>query len=85
MRRDGANGHQVTLFTKPGCHLCDGVRAVLERITTELDVPLEEVDISTDPELYARWGELIPVTLIDGKEHAHWRVSEDRLRRELSR
>jgi len=75
----------VTLLTRPGCHLCDDVRAVLERVTGELGVPLDEVDISADPELTRRWGELIPFTLVDGKQHAHWRVSERRLREALAR
>lgn len=75
----------MTLLTRPGCHLCDDVRTVLERVTGELGVPLDEVDISTDEELTRRWGELIPVTLVDGEQHAHWRVSERRLRQALAR
>ncbi|RFS83749.1 glutaredoxin family protein [Actinomadura spongiicola] len=70
----------ITLLGKPGCHLCDDARAVIERVARDLDVPWEERDITRserDTELY--W-EQIPVTLINGVQHDFWRVDEQRLR-----
>ena len=75
--------HRVTLLSRPGCHLCDEARAVIDRVTAELDVSWEEVDITEDDELYRRYWEQIPVTLVDGRQHDFWRVSEQRLRQAL--
>ena len=77
--------HRITLLGKPGCHLCDDAREVVARVATDLGVPWDEVDITSDPELQARWWEQIPVTLVDGVQHDFWRVDETRLRAALSR
>ncbi|MGW2400722.1 glutaredoxin family protein [Kitasatospora sp. NPDC001664] len=73
----------VTLIGKPGCHLCDDAREVIARVTGELGSTFEERDILQDEELYRRYWEQIPVTLIDGKQHDFWRVDERRLRAAL--
>jgi glutaredoxin len=75
--------HVITLYGKPGCHLCDDARAVVERVATDLGVAWEERDITASPEDLARYGEMIPVTLIDGVQHDFWRVDEARLRKAL--
>jgi glutaredoxin len=82
---DPMSEHRVTLLTKPGCHLCDTAREVVARVTRELGVAWEELDITTDDELYDRWWEQIPVTLVDGERHDLWAVSEQRLREALTR
>lgn len=76
----------VTLIGKPDCHLCDVARDVVETVVAEFaedSVEVEELSIGDDPALYARWWEKIPVVLIDGELHGHWRVSPDRLRAAL--
>ena len=76
----------LTLISKPDCHLCDVAREVIETVLAELpddSVELEELSIADDPALYAQWWEKIPVVLIDGELHGHWRVSPDRLRTSL--
>jgi glutaredoxin len=75
---------RVTLYSRPGCHLCDDARAVIERVCAELETSYDEVDITTRPELMSAYGEQIPVTLVDGAQHDFWRVDEGRLRRALS-
>jgi glutaredoxin len=75
---------RVTLYSKPGCHLCDDARAVVERVCTDLGESYEEVSILDDPTLLERYGEEIPVTLVDGKQHDFWRVDEGRLRSALA-
>jgi glutaredoxin len=72
---------RLTLYTRPGCHLCDVATAALR----EIGEPFEEVDITTDPELEMEYGERIPVIMLDGKEHGYWRVEKDRLIRDLAR
>jgi glutaredoxin len=72
---------RVTLYTRPGCHLCDDAVAELRR----LEVAFAEVDISGDRELEAEYGDRIPVIMLDGKEHGYWRVEGTRLLRDLAR
>ena len=74
---------RVTLIGKPGCHLCDDAREVVARVTAELGESFEERSILDDPALHERYGEQIPVTLVDGAPHDFWRVSESRLRAAL--
>ena len=79
---------RVTLYTRPGCHLCDDARAVVEQVCAELGVSFTEIDISAGPEaerLTAAYGEEIPVTLVDGRQHDFWRVDPARLRAALTR
>ena len=76
----------LTLISKPDCHLCDVAREVVETVIADLPedaVEVEELSIADDPALYAQWWEKIPVVLIDGELHGHWRVSPDRLRAAL--
>ena len=76
----------LTLISKPDCHLCDVAREVVETVLADLpedSVEVEELSIADDPALYAQWWEKIPVVLIDGELHGHWRVSPDRLRAAL--
>ena len=74
---------RVTLYTRPGCHLCDDARLVVARVCDELGETFEEVDITTDGDLEDRFGEEIPVTFVDGRQHDFWRVDETRLRAAL--
>ncbi|MGQ0467708.1 MAG: glutaredoxin family protein [Sporichthyaceae bacterium] len=74
---------RVTLLGKPGCHLCEDARVVVEQVCNELGVEWEELSILDDEELHRRWWEQIPVTLVDGRQHDFWRVDPDRLRAAL--
>jgi glutaredoxin len=76
---------RVRLLTKPGCHLCDDARAVIEAVCAELEESFDEVDITTEQALMDEYGEQIPVTFVDGRQHDYWRVDPDRLRAALSR
>jgi len=78
---------RLTIYSKPGCHLCDEMKLLVHRVVAEpSDAPsieIDEVDISSDRELADRYGLEIPVLLIDGKKVAKYRVSEKELRRIL--
>jgi glutaredoxin len=76
--------HTITLLTRPGCHLCDDARAVIASVAAELGVAWEERDITRSESDLRAYGDMIPVTLIDGVQHDFWRVSEQRLRAALS-
>ena len=74
---------RVTVYGKPGCHLCEDVVEVVARVCADLGTSYVEVDITTDPDLQRRFGEQIPVTFVDGAQHDFWRVDERRLRAAL--
>lgn len=74
---------RVTLYSRPGCHLCDDAREVVARVCADLGESFEEVDIESDGDLEDRFGEEVPVTFVDGRQHDFWRVDEARLRAAL--
>jgi hypothetical protein len=57
---------------------------VIQRVCADLGTSYDEVDIDSDPELLRRFGEEIPVTFVDGRQHDFWRVDEVRLRSALA-
>ncbi len=79
----------VTLYTKDGCTLCRGVKATLEELHHEFDFLLQEIDITSDPGLYARYRETIPVVIVASPINRDpvvltTRITEDSLRRALA-
>ena len=74
----------VTLYGRPGCHLCDEAREVLLRVRAETPFELHEVDIERDDELFKRYLERIPVVSLNGEELFDFEVDEAALRRRLS-
>jgi glutaredoxin len=75
----------LTLYGKPGCHLCDDARAVVERVRARRSFDLREVDVSLDPVLYREYGERIPVLALDGEELFEFHVEETVLMERLDR
>lgn len=75
---------RITFYTRTGCHLCEEARVVIEQVCAELDEQYAEVDIDTDPALVARFGEEVPVTFVDGRQHDFWRVDPGRLKAALT-
>jgi len=75
----------VTIVGKPGCHLCDEARVIVEQVCAETSATWEEVSVLEDVALFDSYWEKIPVLLIDGAVHDFWRVDPERLRRALSR
>jgi glutaredoxin len=59
---------EVVLYSRPGCHLCDEARAVLEAQRARTPFVLREVDVETDDALEFAYGIRIPVVVIDGEE-----------------
>ena len=74
---------RVTLYSRPGCHLCEAAREVVTRVCDDLGETWAEVDIESDPDLEDRFGEEVPVTFVDGRQHDFWRVTEERRRAAL--
>jgi hypothetical protein len=78
--------HELTLISKPGCHLCETAEAVITSVLAEFEaeqagirVVLGHKNILDDPQLHARYAEEIPVLLIDGTVHNYWRIDPVRL------
>lgn len=80
----------LTIIGKPDCHLCDVAHEIVDRVLAELpedradQIEVVEASILDDPALYEQWWEKIPVVLIDGRLHAHWRLDAARLRAALA-
>ena len=75
----------VTLYGKPGCHLCEDAKAVIEQVRAAHPFELQEVDVSIDPGLNREYGERIPVVAIDGVERFEYFVDPAALARSLDR
>ena len=74
---------RITLIGKPGCHLCDDARVVVERVAADTGAGWQELSILEDDGLREQYAELIPVVLVDGEQHDFYRVDEARLRAAL--
>jgi len=78
--------HQVialTLYSRPGCHLCDEMKTVINRVAQSTPLHLDEIDISSRADLEERYGLEIPVLFVAGKKAAKYRIGEAELRRLL--
>jgi glutaredoxin len=74
---------RLTLYGRPGCHLCDDARAALERVRAARPFRLVEIDIESDDALLARYLERIPVVALDGEELFELFVDEQALARTI--
>lgn len=76
--------HQVVLYSRPGCHLCDVAREAILSLRERLVFEFEEVDIESDEELELEYGIRIPVVEVDGEEAFEVTVDAERLARLMS-
>jgi len=76
---------ELIFYSRQGCHLCDEAKAQMEPLLREFGVALREVDVDTDPELAARYGQEVPVIFLDGRKVAKFRVDTREFRRLLER
>jgi len=78
----------VTLYGRPGCHLCDEAEAELRRLAPRLGFELQLVNIEADDELHRRYLYEIPVVALGDMEIAkapiRGKALEDRLTELLS-
>ncbi len=73
----------VTLYGKPGCHLCADARLLIEEVRAERPFDLREVDVSIDATLHRAYGERVPVVEVDGEELFEYHVDPRALRERL--
>jgi hypothetical protein len=69
---------ELTVYSRPGCHLCDEMLAELEPLVAGR-ARVEVVDISQDVTLSKRFGVLIPVLMHDGEELSRYRLDRERV------
>jgi glutaredoxin len=65
-RRNRAQ-HDVVMYTRQGCHLCEQAWEVLQRAARRHRLSLRQVDVDSDPALVEQHGEHVPVVAIDGR------------------
>jgi len=75
----------LTLYSRPDCCLCEEMKAVLAQVRRDISFDLEEINISTDPELEARFGQEIPVLFVNGRKAFKYHLTASELRRRLAR
>jgi glutaredoxin len=78
---------RVTLYVRPGCHLCDDARQVVETVCAEADATWDEVDIDSagSDSLRERMTDIVPVVEVDGHQVGYWRIRADNVRAALAR
>src|SRR6202158_335704 len=82
-RLRGYQTRVVTLYTRPGCHLCEEAKALIEPMLSEFGATLREVNIDDDAVLRHRYGTDIPVIFIGAHKAAKHRVDPVKFRRQL--
>jgi glutaredoxin len=85
MQRERGPALRIIFYTKPDCELCHAAKATLLALQPPLGFELDEVDITTDPALFAAFHAEIPVAYLDGQKLFKYRVDPVLLRRQLHR
>lgn len=80
----GPPAPRVRVLTRVGCHLCADAEQVVAAVCARSGVRWDTLDVDSDPELRAEYGDQVPVVLLDGREHSSFRVDEARLRADLT-
>jgi len=78
-----ASPREVTLYTRPGCHLCDEAKAAIAPLLREFGATLREVNIDDDPILRERYGWDVPVIYLGARKATKHRVDLAQFRRQL--
>jgi glutaredoxin len=83
LRLAAAQALEVTIYSKPGCHLCEAAKAAIEPLLLEFAAPVREVNIDQDAVLMERYGWDIPVIFVGNRKAAKHRVNVKQFRRQL--
>ena len=74
----------LTLYSRPDCHLCEKMKVTLARVARRYQFELTEIDISTNSDLEKAYGSEIPVLMIEGQKMAHYYIREEELLQKLA-
>jgi glutaredoxin len=83
VRLAAAGPREVTLYARPGCHLCEEAKAAIAPVLGEFGIAFHEVNIENDPVLEERYGWDIPVIFIGPRKAAKHKVNVEQFRRQL--
>ena len=75
--------HEVVIYSKPGCCLCDKAKIILLKVQVEIPFALQEIDISQNQVLMEKYQYVIPVVAINGQDVFISKISEFRFRKKL--
>jgi glutaredoxin len=73
----------VTIYSRPGCHLCEEAKAQIAPLLKEFSARLTEINIDEDPELLARYDYDVPVIFLGARKAAKHRVDPAQFQRQL--
>ncbi|MBI3914643.1 MAG: glutaredoxin family protein [Chloroflexi bacterium] len=59
--------HRIVFYTKPGCHLCEDAARLLAQLQPAFALTIQTIDIQSDPELFKKYFDQIPVLVIDDR------------------
>ncbi len=80
-----AGPREITLYTRPGCHLCEEAKAAMAPLLKEFAATLREVNVDKDSVLRERYGNDVPVVFIGVRKAAKHRVDVKQFRLQLER
>ena len=76
----GRRFHELVLYTRDGCHLCDEAAEIIHEYGRWLPQPTA-INIDSDAKLVEKFGTCVPVVSINGKVRFRGKVNETLLRR----
>lgn len=76
---------RVTILSRPGCHLCNVLARLAQRLADDLPIEVAKVNVDEDPGLRSRYGDRVPVVLVEDLEACAGKVTEPELRRAIER
>jgi len=79
------NPVEVEIYSRPGCHLCDEAKKVIERVHRRVAFGLKVINVETDKDLEKQYGEQVPVVLINGIKAFKYRVDEAEFENKVKR
>jgi glutaredoxin len=75
--------HQLTLYSRRDCCLCEEMKAVIRQVASRILLQVEEIDVDTLPELQELYGKEVPVLFINHRKAFKYRVTAQELEKKL--
>ena len=79
------NGIRIEIYSRPGCHLCDEAKEVIDRVGRRVPFNVSVINIDGDPEMQKLYGEQIPVVFINGNKAFKYHVDEAELEKKAKK
>ena len=78
-----AGPRDVTIYSRPGCHLCEEAKKQIAPLLAEFGARLTEINIDEDADLRAKYDYDVPVIFLGARKAAKHRVDLKQFRRQL--